>query len=502
LRRKIVRRNHRKSRRRKKKRRKNETKGEEKKKRRSAEKKKRKKKREKERRERKKKEKEEKEREEDERREKKHKEKAEKRQQEEKEKAEEQERKEQKKKEKEAKLKQEEDERKLENASKEQRLKEELLKRLREQKEEKDRLKVEQEKKAAEETKPTDDKEEVGDTTLLMELDPNDLDMESETPKTKITSDKVDSDKENKEVPATPGQVTSLRRLGNRDANSSARKRGWGASRNSRLSSSENIEITSNSLKDLVPDMKPLLSQDVAIEEEVEEEAEMKNGHTHTNDDEIGPTLPKQKKIESAAPPRKKIVLSDDATESDVIIVYNLTRPFTLNQLKEMLKRTGELEDFWINKIKSQCIAKYKTVDQASETRMALNGVTWPQDNKNPLQVVFSSDAELELRKSTADEVTRIVTTNGAGRTGIRDWDKEKLDRQKEREIRRGERERSATKEPVQPTKSLEELFNKTKVTPALYWKPLSEETIRQKEEARNRKVLAALKSKRSKSKS
>ena len=70
----------------------------------------------------------------------------------------------------------------------------------------------------------------------------------------------------------------------------------------------------------------------------------------------------------------------------------------------------------------------------------------------------------MELRKSTADEVTRIVTTNGAGRTGIRDWDKEKLDRQKEREIRRGERERSATKEPVQPTKSLEELFNKTKV--------------------------------------
>jgi len=218
----------------------------------------------------------------------------------------------------------------------------------------------------------------------------------------------------------------------------------------------------------------------------------------------MGPSMPKQKKEEPAPTPRKKIVLSEksDNLETNVIMVYNLTRPFTLNQLKELLKRTGELEDFWINKIKSQCVAKFKSVDQASETKMALNGVTWPQDNKNPLQVVFSSEEELERLKSTVDEVTRIVTANSASRSGIRDWDKEKLERQKEREIRRGERERSATKEPVQPSKSLEELFNKTKVIPALYWKPLSEETIQRKEEARNRKVLNALKAKRSRSRS
>ena len=44
---------------------------------------------------------------------------------------------------------------------------------------------------------------------------------------------------------------------------------------------------------------------------------------------------------------------------SRIIHVRNLTRPFTLNQLKELLGRTGTIsnEDFWIDKIKSHCFA-------------------------------------------------------------------------------------------------------------------------------------------------
>ena len=33
-----------------------------------------------------------------------------------------------------------------------------------------------------------------------------------------------------------------------------------------------------------------------------------------------------------------------------MIQIVNLTRPFTVNQLKEMLKRTGSIEDFWIDR--------------------------------------------------------------------------------------------------------------------------------------------------------
>lgn len=44
-------------------------------------------------------------------------------------------------------------------------------------------------------------------------------------------------------------------------------------------------------------------------------------------------------------------------TPSRILFVRNLVRPFTLLQLKELLKETGNtIEDgFWIDKIKSKC---------------------------------------------------------------------------------------------------------------------------------------------------
>ena len=51
----------------------------------------------------------------------------------------------------------------------------------------------------------------------------------------------------------------------------------------------------------------------------------------------------------SPSPPRHKI--------SDVLFISNLVRPFTVNQLKELLARTGTIVEggFWIDKIKSKC---------------------------------------------------------------------------------------------------------------------------------------------------
>lgn len=47
---------------------------------------------------------------------------------------------------------------------------------------------------------------------------------------------------------------------------------------------------------------------------------------------------------------------------SDVLLITNLVRPFTLIQLKEMLQRTGNLQDIWVDKIKSKCIAKVSLI--------------------------------------------------------------------------------------------------------------------------------------------
>jgi len=396
----------------------------------------------------------------------------------------------------------------------ESRLKEKLLQRLMEDKknkEEEEKKKMEEEKQSEEENveKKNDiemtssgrvigGEEGGGDDTLVMEIDQFDLVSE-------------DTNKDKKEKPLTPvkaGEVKPLRRLGSKTTTDSTekRKRGWGASRTSRINSSENIDISSNLLKDIVPDPSNLMNNPVAIEEaDNEDEEKVTNGHQNGNDSgtEFGPTPAKIEKKEKVE--RKKIILDDESgEETDTILIINLVRPFTPNQLKEMLKRTGTLVDFWLNKIKSKCCARFASVEEASETRMALNGVTWPVDNKNPLHVVFTSVENMtRLKQSVEESSERIVMSNGAKSSGfsVRDWDKDRLGARLGSR-RSASREPDTKKPPVQ-TKSLEELFNKTKASPALYWKPLSDEVIAKKEEARNKRVLQNQKpSKRSRSRS
>ena len=47
-----------------------------------------------------------------------------------------------------------------------------------------------------------------------------------------------------------------------------------------------------------------------------------------------------------------------------VLQISNLVRPFTINQLKELLARTGHLVDgqFWIDKVKSSCLVQVNRV--------------------------------------------------------------------------------------------------------------------------------------------
>merc|ERR1712218_658503 len=84
------------------------------------------------------------------------------------------------------------------------------------------------------------------------------------------------------------------------------------------------------------------------------------------------------------------------------------------------------------------------------------------------------------------------------GRSLLRDWDRNKVDQEKERERerllderrgRREVRERSIEEPAPVATKSLEELFKKTTAGPAIYWRPLSDEEIQAKIDEKNKKV-------------
>lgn len=230
---------------------------------------------------------------------------------------------------------------------------------------------------------------------------------------------------------------------------------------------------------------------------------------------------------------------------SRVLCITNLVRPLTFMAVKSLVSRTGELDDFWIDSIKSKCFVKYKTEDEASETRHALHGVKWPEHNLKTLNVEFSTDEEMarvveatvgerypavavaESRESKpADKgfgwSKSDVSAEDRSRTSrrVREWDvgkKEETEHDEGRERRRrrsSERENRRDKErkpldesidkqggsprrdekeegeiPSQPGRLLDDLFRKTKAVPCIYWLPLSEDQIKEKEEQRQKNI-------------
>ena len=85
-------------------------------------------------------------------------------------------------------------------------------------------------------------------------------------------------------------------------------------------------------------------------------------------------------------------------------------------------------------------------------------------------------------------------------RDRVREWDKDKTEERgderrgerdrregREREVRLTEKTRDRT--PPAPTKSLEDLFKKTAATPSIYWKPLSDQQIKERIELRNKVI-------------
>lgn len=63
-------------------------------------------------------------------------------------------------------------------------------------------------------------------------------------------------------------------------------------------------------------------------------------------------------------PIRMKNLTAGDEPSSQILYIRGLTRPFTLLQLKSLLSRYGALVDgqFWLNKIKSECLATVNNV--------------------------------------------------------------------------------------------------------------------------------------------
>ncbi|XP_032783764.2 apoptotic chromatin condensation inducer in the nucleus isoform X3 [Daphnia magna] len=315
------------------------------------------------------------------------------------------------------------------------------------------------------------------------------------------------------------------------------KKRRWGTSQ-LLPTKKPALVISTDSLKTLVPDAKPLSAEEVRLgSPNFQPPVKPTVNQTPESEDHQLPAADKIAKVENVrrvavemaveafAPAKPEAVMAAAAPlleatspaqqpRSSVLNVSNLVRPFTINQLKELLARTGHLVEgkFWIDRVKSSCLVQYATEDEAEETRAALHGIHWPTSNPKTLLVDYSTVEDLENRMSgkeltnppvakiepimrTATATVHPLETKRDKAEKVREWDLGKTGDQgfeKEQAIKGahliGEDEEVKPKDET-PAKLLDDLFRKTKATPFIYWLPLTASQIAEKEEMRRQRL-------------
>ncbi|XP_045519791.1 apoptotic chromatin condensation inducer in the nucleus-like [Pieris brassicae] len=217
------------------------------------------------------------------------------------------------------------------------------------------------------------------------------------------------------------------------------RKRRWG-SRPVKLQSQKSITISTDVLKEIIPDVKPTEFEEVIEERkhkriEVTEKIERPvlpkiiidntDNVNHKKDvDEKDKENVRSCDTQIGSSRKISIVKENDSIiakppspprhqQSNILYITNLVRPFTLPQLKNLLQRTGRIIEngFWIDKIKSKCFVIYENEEQAVETRHALHGVTWPVSNPKSLQVDFSTQEDFDKAKANEDKNNAQAST-------------------------------------------------------------------------------------------
>lgn len=190
---------------------------------------------------------------------------------------------------------------------------------------------------------------------------------------------------------------------------------------------------------------------------------------------------------------------------SSFLHISNLVRPFTLPQLKRLISKTCEIceNGFWINNIKSHCYIQVATIEQAKTTRGTLHGLKWPSGTPKKLDVDFvtngriyqETDGAIGKKEKVVIEIEdkeneAILLEKEVEKTSIKKrLEPKSVEKNRDRRNSRSEKPIRQTKEKQKkeareesPAKLLDDLFRKTKATPCIYWLPLTNEQILQKE--------------------
>lgn len=163
------------------------------------------------------------------------------------------------------------------------------------------------------------------------------------------------------------------------------RKRKW-LSNKSMTPKVQEIAISTDSLKGLISDVKPVPLADVDLDSSPEPDHESddvkvvsstsvdysRRSEERTHDE--SPTVDDTPSAKSTLNATRKVSIVPEIDEPrppspakhnpcNILFITNLVRPFTVLQLKGLLQRTGKIVEngFWMDKIKSKCFVKYET---------------------------------------------------------------------------------------------------------------------------------------------
>ncbi|KAJ3160243.1 hypothetical protein HDU86_001081 [Geranomyces michiganensis] len=87
--------------------------------------------------------------------------------------------------------------------------------------------------------------------------------------------------------------------------------------------------------------------------------------------------------------------------------IKNFTRPLTISAVKQLLSQFGNLENFWMDKIKSNCYVTYDTVDGAAAAIQHCHGLKFPVETGRLLVCEF-------VKREQADEAIAAAQASKA----------------------------------------------------------------------------------------
>lgn len=139
-------------------------------------------------------------------------------------------------------------------------------------------------------------------------------------------------------------------------------------------------------------------------------------------------------------------VPSEQVPSTKIVHVTHLTRPFTLSEFKQVLSNFGEVEDLWLDSLKSQSFVSFVNCEAAATCVSELNGKQFPEQTGKLLVVEAVTVEKMENIKKEIEG----MTSTAIGATLLNTF----------------------SNSPESRNVPLEDLFKKTEAEPSIYYLP------------------------------